>query len=174
MLAVAEQAPGDTDGRRLVTERLDGRAGGDAAVERQLHRLAAGRAGRAGERGFEIAADHGGREACTLRARRRDGGLLGQLHHLEGARPVCEALDEPALLQSADQTMDTRLRLELERFLHLLEGGRHAGVGEAPIYEEQEFVLLLRKHGSQSPRWSRRQVRTRHKIGEQNNNRAAF
>src|SRR5690606_28623777 len=46
-----------------------------------------------------------------------------------------------------DQPMDSRLALEVERVLHLLERGRNAGFLEPALDEEQKLVLLGGQHG---------------------------
>ena len=52
--------------------------------------------------------------------------VFGQLDDLDGARAVRQAADEAALHQRRDQPVDAGLRLQIERVLHLVEGGRHA------------------------------------------------
>src|SRR5258708_5026628 len=76
---------------------------------------------------------------------------------------VRQAADEAALLQPADEAVDAGFRLEAERLLHLLEGGRDAAIGQPTIDEDQQFMLFSRQHG-RSP-----QARSR-RILEQNQN----
>src|SRR5277367_1190753 len=71
---MAEQARRDADRRTLVAQRLDRRAGGDSAVERQVDRLDIGRDRGPGQRSLEVAADHGWREPAALTG--RPGGAL--------------------------------------------------------------------------------------------------
>ena len=75
----------------------------------------------------EIALDHARGESA--RAARADAmsDRFGQLDHLDGARPIGQAADEAALLERGDQAVDARFRTQVERVLHLVEGGRHAG-----------------------------------------------
>ena len=54
-------------------------------------------------------------------------GALGHLHHFERPRPVRQSADEAALLQSHNQAMDARFRLEIQGLLHLVERGRDTG-----------------------------------------------
>ena len=68
---------------------------------------------------------------------------FGQPHDLHGARPMRQAADEAALLERGDQPMDAGFRLEVERLLHLVEGGRHAGLLQ-PLMDEHEKLFLLR------------------------------
>ena len=57
-------------------------------------------------------------------------------------RAVGQAAQEAALLQPGDQAVDAGLRLQAQRLLHLVEGGRHARLVEALVDEQQQFVLL--------------------------------
>src|SRR5438552_5293666 len=66
----SEQAAGDRDGGALVAQGLDRRAGGDAAVERQVGRGGVGSDWRAGQGGGEIAANDGWRKSAALAAGR--------------------------------------------------------------------------------------------------------
>ncbi len=69
---------------------------------------------------------------------------LGQLDHLDGAGAVGQAPDEAALLERGDQAMDARFRAQVERVLHLVEGGRHAAFLQPFADEPQELVLFAR------------------------------
>ena len=71
---------------------------------------------------------------------------FGQLDHLDGARPVGQAADEAALLQRRDQPVDAGFGAQVERVLHLVEGGRHAGFGQPLVDEAQELELLAGQH----------------------------
>jgi hypothetical protein len=93
----------------------------------------------------EIALDHVRRESPAAVARRA-GRLFGQLDDLDGARAVRQAADEAAFLQRRDETVNAGLRAEIERVLHLVEGGRNAGLFQPSVDEPQEFVLLARQH----------------------------
>src|SRR5581483_5876575 len=81
----------------------------------------------------------------------RDRGLLGQLDDLQRACAMREALDEAALLEAADQPMNARLGLEVERLFHLLERRRDAGFTEALVDEEQQLMLFLGEHSPRTP-----------------------
>ena len=56
------------------------------------------------------------------------------------------AADEAALLERGDQAVDAGFRPQVERILHLVEGGRHAVLLQAAMDEVQKIVLLARKH----------------------------
>ena len=79
------------------------------------------------------------------------GNQLGQLDHLDGARPIRQAADEAALLQRRDQAVDPGLRAQVERILHLVEGGRHAGFLQAFVDEAQQLELLAGQHLASFP-----------------------
>ena len=87
-----------------------------------------------------------------LPARRRQ---LRQLDDLDGAGAIGQAADEAALLQRGDEAVDAGLRAQVERVLHLVEGGRYAGLFQPFIDETQKFILFARKHLEQSPGWHR-------------------
>ena len=63
-----------------------------------------------------------------------------------GAGAVCQTLQKSAFLQAGDETMDARLRFEVERFLHLIERRRDAVLGQVPVDVEEKLVLLFGKH----------------------------
>ena len=81
---------------------------------------------------------------------------LGQLDDLDGAGAIGQAADEAALFQCGDEAVDTGLRAQVERVLHFVEGGRHAGLFQPFVDETQKFILFARKHLDQSPGWRRR------------------
>ena len=54
-----------------------------------------------------------------------------------------QAAHEAALLERGDQPVDAGLRLEVERLLHLVEGGGHARLLQ-PLMDEHEKLFLLR------------------------------
>ncbi len=137
MIARTEQGCGNSELRRIL-ERLDRNTGGDAAVQRQFDDIVGdgGRAGRGARReGDNIV-------LCCLCA------AFGIAHHFERTRPVRQPLQEPAFLKGADQPVHTRLGLEAQRFLHLLEGRGNAGFGQPVFYEANEFVLFAGKHAA--------------------------
>jgi hypothetical protein len=82
----------------------------------------------------------------------RPGGGLRHLDDLERAGPVRQAPDEAALLERRDQAVDARLRLEIERVLHLVEGRGHAGVLHPLVDEVEKFMLFARQHGADPSR----------------------
>src|SRR5579862_2673571 len=156
MLAAANEAPRHRDGITLVAQRFDRGAGGDPAVERQIERGSVGRDRRSGQRGGEIAADHGRREAAALDRAiavrgRRCGAVFRQFDDLERPRSVRQPADEAAFLQPADQPVDARFRAQLQRVFHLVERRRDAGRREALVDEDQQLVLLFRQHGVTPP-----------------------
>src|SRR5690349_10958526 len=57
--------------------------------------------------------------------------------------PACQ---KAALFQRRDQPVDSRLRLQPERVLHLLEARREAGLLEVAIDVEKQLVLLFGQH----------------------------
>ena len=77
---------------------------------------------------------------------------LRQLDHLDGARPVGQAADEAALLQRRDQAVDAGLRAQIERVLHLVEGGRNPALLQPLMDEAQKLELLAGQHRVVSPR----------------------
>ena len=88
------------------------------------------------------------RRPLPLRCRRK----LRQLDHFNGAGAVGQAANEAALFQRGDEAVDARLRAQVERVLHLVEGGRNAGLLQPLADETQEFVLFAREHLDQFPR----------------------
>ena len=123
----------------FAAEGID-RAGGDAAVQRQFDHVIGGQ-----------------RQDCRLRlrgkGRRDDRSLrrqlykpLGQLQHFQRAGAIGEAADEPAFLQRADQAVNARLRLEVERLLHLLKARRYATQFEMLLDEQKQLLLLGGEH----------------------------
>ena len=129
----------------LGLDRLDRRAGGDAAHDRHRDRAAAVVL-RARPHPAEIALDHARREAA--RAARADAvrDRFGQLDHLDGAGPIGQAADEAALLQRRDEPVNAGFRAQIERILHLVEGRRHTGLLQALVDETQKFGLLSGQH----------------------------
>src|SRR5512138_3085383 len=123
-------------------QRLDRRTGGDPAHHGDGDRTLAlvGR-GAAGAHLAEIALDYARREAAPAAGGRLQ---LGQLDDLDGAGAVGQAADETALLERRDQAVDARLRAQIERVLHLVEGGRHAAFLQALADEPQKLVLFAR------------------------------
>ena len=73
---------------------------------------------------------------------------FGQLDDLDGARPVGQAADEAALFQGGNEPVDAGLGAQVEGVLHLVEGGRNAGLGQALVDEAQELELLAGQHRS--------------------------
>ena len=140
MLAAADHAGGRGNAVDFVLDRLDGRACGDAAEKRDVHRVVGGSRNR--------------RRTIAARALKRDdggvvsarGGGLRQLDHFERPGPVWQAAQEATLLKRCDEPVDAGLGREIERFLHLVERRRHARLFDPLMDEEEEFVLFRRKH----------------------------
>ena len=82
---------------------------------------------------------------------------FGQLDHLDGARPVGQAADEAALLQRRDQPVDAGFGAQVERVLHLVEGGRNARFLQPLVDEAQQLELFAGQHLVISPGCGRRQ-----------------
>src|SRR6476660_4534166 len=72
-------------------------------------------------------------------------GKLGQLDDFDGAGAVGQAADETALLQRRNEAVDSGFRTQIERVLHLVEGGRYPGLVQPFIDETQKFILFARK-----------------------------
>ena len=71
---------------------------------------------------------------------------IGQLDHLDGARPVGEPPDEAALFQRGDQAVDAGFGAQIERILHFVERGRDTALRQALVDEAQELELLAGQH----------------------------
>jgi hypothetical protein len=142
MLALAQQLGRHLDGAEPGLDRIDRHAGGDAAHDRHADRL--GQALALGDLGHasQAALDHARREAARALSERLRHRFR-KLDDLHGARPVGQPAHEAALLERGDEPMDAGFRLEVERFLHLIEGGRHAGLLQ-PLMDEHEKLFLLR------------------------------
>ena len=69
-----------------------------------------------------------------------------QLDHLDGAGTVRQAADEAALLQRRDEPVDAGFGTQIESVLHLVEGGRHAGLLQTLVNEAQQLELLAGQH----------------------------
>src|SRR4030095_10760879 len=106
----------------------------------------------------EGAFDDARREAAAAIA---GGSQLRQLDDFDGAGAVGQAADEAALLQCRNEAVDSGFRTQVERVLHLVEGGRYAGFFQPFIDETQKFILFARKHLEQSPGWRRLSVPNR-------------
>ncbi len=131
-----------------VLDRRDRRAGRDPPHHRDRDRGARIFLGRAARRLHlaEPALDDGRAETPTRRL--RAGDAVGQLDHLQRTGPVRQPADEAALLQRHDQAVDAGFRLQVERVLHLVEGGRHAALAQALMDEAEQFELFACQHGS--------------------------
>src|SRR6266481_7592504 len=151
MLAGAKHVGRHADGVAAGLQGFDRRTRGDAAHHGHRDRTFAIFSARATAPNLaEIAFDDAGREAAAAIGAAA-GGKLGQLDHLDGAGTIGQAANEAAFLQSCDEAVDARLRAEVERILHLVEGGRYAGLFQPFIDETQKFVLFAREHLEQSP-----------------------
>jgi hypothetical protein len=142
MFSGRQQVGRHVDDMAAGLDRLDRRAGGDAAHHRHRDRaggvviflVLGGRAHAA-----EIALDHAGGKAARAAVAHpvRDG--LGKLDDLDGARPVGEAPDEAALFQGGDQAVNAGFGPQVEGVLHFIEGGGDSGLGQALVDETQEL-----------------------------------
>jgi hypothetical protein len=130
----------------LVLDGVDRGAGGDAAQDRQLAGVVGGDLRLGGGRRLTAALDHLGLEGAAPLGRRGRRGLLRQLDHLQRPGPVGQAADEAALLERRDQPVDARLGRQVQRLLHLVEGGGDAGLLDPFVDEHQQLVLLAREH----------------------------
>ncbi len=143
MIARAEHFRRHVDGVAAGLQRLDRRACRDPAHHRDGDRTAAFILGGGADLA-EVALDDVGGEAAPAVA--EASGLLRQLDDLDGAGAVRQAADEAALLQRRDQAVDARFRAQIQRVLHLVEGGWHACFLEPFIDEPQKLVLFARQH----------------------------
>ncbi len=126
---------------------------GVPAAMRPITGTATGRplsSSEAGADAAEIALDHARGEAAPVAAAAMVRHF-GQLDHLDGARAIGQPADEAALLQRRDQPVDAGFGAQIERILHLVEGGRHAGFLQAFVDEAQKLELLAGQHRSVSP-----------------------
>ena len=84
----------------------------------------------------------------NLRAARGSAAIedSGSLQHFERPGAVRQPADEAALLERRDQPMDAGLGAQIERVLHLVEGGRNAGFLEPLVDEAQKLALFLGQH----------------------------
>ncbi len=71
---------------------------------------------------------------------------FGQPQDFDGSGAIGEPPDEAALLERHNQAMNSGFRAQIERFLHFVEGRRHARLLEALMDEAQELALLLGQH----------------------------
>ena len=71
---------------------------------------------------------------------------FGQLDHLNRTGSVRQAANKATFLQSGDETMDAGLRTQIERILHLIEGGRHTALFQALVDKAQQLKLFSRQH----------------------------
>ena len=129
-----------------------GRTGGDTAHDRNGHGTVAVifRGDTAAATNLAKGAfNHTRREAAAAVA--AGTGKFGKLDHFDGAGAVGEATDEAALFKCGNQAVDAGLRAQVERVLHLVEGGRHARLLQPLADEPQKFVLFARQHLNKSP-----------------------
>jgi hypothetical protein len=110
-----------------------------------------------------VALDHTRREPARASGADAVGDRVRQLDHLNGARPVGQAANEAALLERGDEPMDSGFRTQVERVLHLIEGGRHARFLEPLMDEAKKLKLLAGQHLVSSPGSRSRQSGTQPK-----------
>ncbi len=144
MLPGRENFRRHVNGVAAILDRGDRRAGGDAAHHRDCDRLSAVVLGSGADDAAEASLDHVRRETFPDPETRRD--RLRQFQHFERACAIGQAADEAALFQGGNQPVDARLGAKVQRFLHFLEGGRHARFLQPLMDEFQEIVLFLREH----------------------------
>ena len=77
---------------------------------------------------------------------RRLGHIVGQAGDFQGAGALFHAAQEAALFQGGDQPVNAGFGLEVQRVLHLVEGGRHAGFADPLMDEHQQFILFAGQH----------------------------
>ena len=152
MFAGAEHVRRHADGVAAGLQRLDRRTCRDSAHHGDRDRaVAVILGGRRADRALaKRAFDDARREAATAVAA-SGASELGQLDDFDGAGAVGQAADEATLFQRGDEAVDTRLRAQVERVLHFIEGRRHAGLLQPFIDETQKFILFARKHREHSP-----------------------
>src|SRR5262252_10648025 len=166
MLPGRKHVGGHVDDVAFGLDRLDRRAGSDAAHDRHRYGAPAFIL-RCGPHPAKIALDHArcesARTTCADAVRNR----LRQFDHLDGAGTIGQPANEAALLERRDQAMDPGFRTQIERVLHLVEGGRHAGLLEALVDEAQQFELFSGQHLAfpplrRAPRDPPKQIMNRH------------
>jgi hypothetical protein len=74
------------------------------------------------------------------------GGGFRQFQHFERAGAVRQAANEAALLERHHEAVDAGFGAQVERVLHLVEGGGDAGFLEALVDETQQLALFLGQH----------------------------
>jgi hypothetical protein len=74
------------------------------------------------------------------------GVPAAQLDDLERPGAMVQAAQETALLQRRNQPVDARFRLQSQRILHLVEGGRNALGLHTFMDKHQKFVLFTGQH----------------------------
>src|SRR6266571_4564021 len=151
MIAGRKQVGRHVDGVAAVLDRLDRRAGGDAAHHRNGDRAAALVLG-IGAHPPEVALDDVRREAAAAPAD-AVGDRIRKPDHFDRARSVGQPPDEAALLERGDQPVNAGFRAQVERVLHLVEGGGNAALLEPLVNEPQQFQLLARQHRCPARRW---------------------
>src|SRR5262245_62094415 len=88
------------------------------------------------------------------------GGVLRQPQDFQRTGSLLEPPYVAAFFQCRDQAMDARLRPQVQRVLHLIEGGWHASLAHPLMNEHQKLVLLLGQHGTHSPSSANTTLRT--------------
>src|SRR6266581_3507577 len=81
------------------------------------------------------------------------GDRIRKPDHFDRARSVGQPPDEAALLERGDQPVNAGFRAQVERVLHLVEGGGNAALLEPLVNEPQQFQLLARQHRCPARRW---------------------
>src|SRR6185312_7496220 len=153
MFAGAEHVRRHADGMAAGLQCLDRRTGGDAAHYRYRNRMVAVILGTHGGAAHPAkrALDHARGEAATAVAIAVPR-QLGELDDFNGAGAIGQPANEAALLERGDEAMNPGLRTQIQRVLHLVEGGRDTGFLQPFIDETEKFVLFAREHFRPVPR----------------------
>src|ERR1700733_4471248 len=152
MLARAQHVRRHADGVAAGLECFDRRTGRDASHDRHGHGTVAvilTGDGTAAPNLAKRAFDDARREAAPAVA--GSAGEFRKLDHFDSAGAIGEATNEAAFFKGGDQAVDAGLRAQVERVLHLVEGGRHARLLQPFADEPQKFVLFARQHLDKSP-----------------------
>ena len=98
-----------------------------------------------------------------MRAALRPGAIeFGQAQHLQRTGAVRQPANEAAFLKRRDQPMNAGFGREVERLLHLVEGGRDAALLQPFMDEHQQFMLLARQHRGPHDQNQKKQTQNKH------------
>ncbi len=102
---------------------------------------------RAQDTGRRIRTGQPERLAAGCRRANALGRVFRQSNDFERSGALLEPADEPAFLQRRDQAVNARFGAQIQRVLHFVERGGHAGFPHPLVDEHQKLVLLLGQHG---------------------------